>query len=120
MVIKMNVLQLRQRIIRSMIRTSDRTKNIRRPEKYIYRDYLNDAYMRMLRLCIKANRQRGEVRKKLQYELDTELEVIKGLVDIAASPEDPVISVGLHEIWSKELSEIGRMIGGWIKSDAGK
>lgn len=35
----------------------------------------------------------------------------------AVSPEDRLISPGLHEIWSKELNEIGRMLGGWKKSN---
>lgn len=100
-----------------MIHVSERTNNMRRPEKFVYRDMLNTAYMRMLRMCIKANKSRGNLRRDYQNELDVELDVIRSLVDVAASPEDPLISVGLHGVWSKELSEIGRMIGGWIKSD---
>lgn len=43
--------------------------------------------------------------------------VLRSLVDTAVSPEDRLISPGLHEIWSKELNEIGRMLGGWKKSN---
>lgn len=113
----MDTLQLRQKIVRSMIRVNERTNNMRKPEKYVYREHLNTAYMNMLRLCIKANRTRGPARRELQAELDTELDVIRSLVDTAVSNEDRLISTGLHEVWSKELSEIGRMLGGWIKAN---
>lgn len=103
-----------------MIRVTERTNNMRKPEKFVYRDYLNKSYMRMLRLCIKANRAHGNVRREYQSELDVEFDIIRSLVDVAASPEEKLISPGLHEVWSKELKEIGRMIGGWIKSDASR
>ena len=48
---------------------------------------------------------------------NTKLDVLRSLVDTAVSPEDRLISPGLHEIWSKELNEIGRMLGGWKKSN---
>lgn len=85
----MDNLQLRQRIVRSMIRVGERTNNMRKPEKFEYRKHMTAAFMDMLR----------------------------SLVDTAVSPEDRLISPGLHEVWSKELNEIGRMLGGWKKSN---
>lgn len=113
----MDTLLLRQHIVRSMIRVGERTKNMRKPEKYVYRDQMNQAYGNMLRLCIRANRARGQKRRQLQDDMDTELDVLRNFVDTAVSPEDRLISPGLHEVWSKELNEIGRMLGGWIRSD---
>ena len=99
-----------------MIRVSERTNSMRKPEKFVYRERLTSTYM-MLRLCIKANHSRGQVRRQPQNEIDTELDVLRSLIDTAASPENRLISNGLHEVWSKELNEIGRMLGGWIKSN---
>ena len=113
----MDTLQLRQRIVRSMIRVNERTNNMRKPEKYVYREHMTAVYMDMLELCIDANRSRGENRRKLQAKMDTKLDVLRSLVDTAVSPEDRLISPGLHEVWSKELNEIGRMLGGWINSN---
>lgn len=110
-------LQLRQRIVRSMIRVSERTANMRKPEKFEYRKHMTAAFMDMLELCIEANRARGSRRVELQNKMDTKLDVLRSLVDTAVSPEDRLISPGLHEIWSKELNEIGRMLGGWKKSN---
>lgn len=109
----MDNLQLRQRIVRSMIRVSERTENMRKPEKFEYRKHMTAAFMDMLELCIEANRARGSRRVELQNKMDTKLDVLRSLVDTAVSPEDP----GIHEIWSKELNEIGRMLGGWKKSN---
>ena len=105
----MDNLQLRQRIVRSMIRVSERTANMRKPEKFEYRKHMTAAFMDMLELCIEANRARGSRRVELQNKMDTKLDVLRSLVDTAVSPEDRLISPGLHEIWSKELNEIGRM-----------
>lgn len=116
----MDNLQLRQRIVRSMIRVSERTANMRKPEKFEYRKHMTSAYADMLELCIEANRERAgsAKRRELQKKMDTKLDVLRSFVDTAVSPEDRLISQGLHEVWSKELNEIGRMLGGWIGSDA--
>lgn len=109
----MDNLQLRQRIVRSMIRVGERTNNMRKPEKFEYRKHMTAAFMDMLELCIEANRARGQRRVELQNKMDTKLDVLRSLVDTAVSPEDRLISPGLHEVWSKELNEIGRMLGNW-------
>ncbi|WP_455619654.1 diversity-generating retroelement protein Avd [Eisenbergiella sp.] len=113
----MDSFELRQRITRSMIRVSERTANIRKPEKFEYRKHMTSVFMDMLELCIEANRSRGNKRLELQNRMDTKLDVLRSLVDTAVSPEDRLISPGLHEVWSKELNEIGRMLGGWKKSN---
>ena len=113
----MDNLQLRQRIVRSMIRVNERTANMRKPEKFAYRQHMTAAFMDMLELCIDANRSRGKARQELQDKMDTKLDVLRSLIDTAVSPEDRLISPGLHEVWSKELNEIGRMLGGWKKSN---
>lgn len=91
----MDNLQLRQRIVRSMIRVSERTANMRKPEKFEYRKHMTAAFMDMLELCIEANRARGSRRVELQNKMDTKLDVLRSLVDTAVSPEDRLISPGL-------------------------
>lgn len=94
----MDNLQLRQRIVRSMIRVGERTNNMRKPEKFEYRKHMTAAFMDMLELCIEANRARGQRRVELQNKMDTKLDVLRSLVDTAVSPEDRLISPGLHEV----------------------
>ena len=83
----MDNLQLRQRIVRSMIRVGERTNNMRKPEKFEYRKHMTAAFMDMLELCIEANRARGQRRVELQNKMDTKLDVLRSLVDTAVSPE---------------------------------
>lgn len=66
----MDNLQLRQRIVRSMIRVGERTNNMRKPEKFEYRKHMTAAFMDMLELCIEANRARGQRRVELQNKMD--------------------------------------------------
>lgn len=113
----MDNLQLCQHIVRSMIRVSERTANMRKPEKFEYRKHMTAAFMDMLELCIEANYSRGPERKALQDKMDVKLDVLRSFVDTAVSPEDRLISPGLHELWSKELNEIGRRLGKWIQSN---
>jgi len=113
----MDTLQLRQRIVRSMVRVNERTQSMRKPEKFVYREQLTAVYMNMLRYCVDANRSYGNKRRSLQAKMDTELDLLRTFVDVAVQPEEKLISPGLHDVWSKELNEIGRMLGGWIKSD---
>ena len=54
----MDNLQLRQRIVRSMIRVSERTANMRKPEKFEYRKHMTAAFMDMLELCIERSEER--------------------------------------------------------------
>lgn len=113
----MDKLQIQQRIVRSMIRVSERTANMRKPEKFEYRKHMSAVFMDMLELCIEANKTRGPERKALQDKMDVKLDVLRSFVDTAVSPEDRLISPGLHELWSKELNEIGRQLGKWIQSN---
>lgn len=113
----MDTLQLRQRIVRSMIRVNERTQSMRKPDKFVYREILKASYLNMLRYCVDANRSYGNRRRSLQDKMDSELDMLRTFVDVAALPEEKLISPGLHEVWSKELNEIGRMLGGWIKSN---
>jgi len=108
-------LRLQQKIVRSMLRLDERTANMKKPEKFSYKRYAGDAYMKLLELCIEANAERGS-KKPLQSRMDMELDKLRVFVDTAVAPEIKLISPGLHEVWSKELNEIGALLGTWIKT----
>lgn len=85
----MDNLQLRQRIVRSMIRVSERTANMRKPEKFEYRKHMTAAFMDMLELCIEANRARGSRRVELQNKMDTEQTAQAGRCLLCGQKGDP-------------------------------
>ncbi|WP_427340948.1 hypothetical protein [Caloranaerobacter sp. DY30410] len=45
-----------------------------------------------------------------------ELDTLRALIRLSADPQLRYLSLKKYENWSKMLNEIGRMIGGWIKS----
>ena len=61
----MDNLQLRQRIVRSMIRVSERTANMRKPEKFEYRKHMTAAFMDML---VHISALRKKLRAALGYD----------------------------------------------------
>ncbi len=107
---------LQQKISRMTLKSYARIANFRKPEKYTLGAEIQAAELRMLRLAILANKTRTTKRQHFQFELDAELEVVRALVDQAVAPEAKIISPGLHREWSAELSEIGRLLGGWMNT----
>ncbi len=65
-----------------------------------------------LEMIIRANRARDK--REALYAIDTELEVLRTQVRLATDLE--FMPLGRYETWSGYLAEIGRMLGGWIKS----
>jgi len=68
----------------------------------------------IFRLCIIANKK--YYKKTTLQNLDIEIEVLRGFLVYAVSPEVKYISIKKYEIWSKKINEIGNILGGWIKS----
>ena len=87
---------------------------MRKPDKFTVGAAIQESQYRLLRLCVVANIERGS-KKPYQTQMDQEIAVIRAYIDMAVMPEVRLISPGLHEEWSKELSEIGRLLGAWIK-----
>lgn len=107
---------LQQKISRMTLKSYGRIANFRKPEKYTLGAEIQAAELRMLRLAILANKTRSTKRQHHQFELDAELDYLRALIDQAVAPEAKIISPGLHRDWSQELNEIGRLLGGWIKT----
>jgi hypothetical protein len=108
-------LRIRTAITRSMMFLDERTKHMKKPYKFSYQQKMNDAYLEMLTLAIAANKAHGS-KKTYQRKIDVQLDILRALIDTAVNPRNRLISPGLHEVWSKELNEIGCMLGAWIKS----
>lgn len=71
----------------------------------------------MLEAAIDGNLERGSKRPH-QQRLDREKAKLSGFLGVAVAPNVRLISPGLHEEWSKEISEIGRLLGGWMAKTA--
>lgn len=81
-------------------------------ERFTSAAEIRRSYLKLLELCVRANKTRR--RLPLLYDLDTELDVLRSIVRITRvmglMPFKKYEQISLH------LAEIGRMLGGWIKS----
>jgi four helix bundle protein len=81
-------------------------------EKFTLVSEIKMTMWRLLRLIITCNRR--YYKKTILQELDTELDVLRSQIRLAM--ELKFLSFKKYETWSRLLDEIGRMIGGWMKS----
>ncbi len=81
-------------------------------EKFALAGEIKLAMARMLRLIIQANKR--YFKKSTLQDIDVELATVKTYVRLAR--DLGFLPFNKYEHWSKMLDEIGRMLGGWIKS----
>jgi hypothetical protein len=70
------------------------------------------SMFRLLELVIICNKK--YYKKTTMQELDVELDVLRSYIRLGMSLK--FLPFKKYEIWSGYLNEIGKMIGGWMKS----
>ena len=87
-------------------------KQFPRSERHTLVVEIKRTLFQMVRLITRANKER----RKLEWlnQLDAELELLRA--QIRLSMELGFLPMRKYENVSKDLAEIGRMLGGWIKS----
>lgn len=85
-----------------------------RSERYALATDIKQCMYRMLQLIIRANKERSK--RQYQFEIDVELDTLRSFIRIAADPQFNYLPLRKYENWSKQLNEIGRMLGGWMKT----
>ena len=83
-------------------------------EKYALANDIKESMYTMLRLIIAANKK--YYKKTTMQDIDVELETLRTLIRLASDKELQLLPFRKYENWSKMLSEIGKMLGGWIKT----
>lgn len=68
----------------------------------------------LMKLIIRANKK--YYKKTTLEEMDIELAWLKMEIRFAADPDIRYLPIKKYEHWAKMLNELGRMLGGWIKS----
>ena len=81
-------------------------------EKFSLAQDIKHTMISLLEQIIRANRSRDK--RTMLYTIDTELEVLRTQVRLAMDLQ--FLPFAKYEIWSNHLAEIGRMLGGWLKS----
>lgn len=83
-----------------------------RSEKYALAGEIKKVMASLLRLIIQANKR--YFKKTTLQDIDIELQTLKTYVRLSKDLE--FLPTRRYEIWAKQLDEIGKMLGGWIKS----
>lgn len=66
----------------------------------------------LLRLIIVCNKR--YYKKTTMHELDAELDVLRSYMRLAR--DLALLPKAKYEVWARQVDEIGRMLGGWLKS----
>ena len=90
-----------------------------RTEKFVLAKQIRESMYRMFQLAVVIEKKYYK-RTTLQ-ELDVELDVLRHLVRLAADKklypdQAPCLPFKKYEHWAKLLDEIGKMIGGYMKT----
>lgn len=88
-------------------------------EKYVLASDIRKSMYNMFQLSVMIEKK--YYKKTTLQELDIELDVLRHLIRLAADKklypnQKPCLHFKKYEHWSKLLSEIGKMIGGYMKT----
>ena len=86
--------------------------NFPKYEKFVLCTQIKNLVLEIARIIIRANKSSSK--KRFLYRIDVKLEELKLLIRFAH--ERKYLSHGKYENASKKVAEIGRLLGGWIKS----
>lgn len=90
-------------------------RNFPKFERHVFGAEIRQTLWRMLRMIIICNKRYHK--KTTLTDLDAELDVLRSQVRMAFNFR--YIDTKKYESWSRRNDELGRMIGGWIKSQNG-
>ena len=85
--------------------------NFPKAQRFVLAQQIENTFLKMIELIITANKLNSK--KRMLFLLDIELEKAKVLVRLAVDLR--YISIARYGIFCEKLSEIGRLLGGWIK-----
>lgn len=80
-------------------------------EKFTLAADIKRSIFKMLELIIRCNKSRDK--KGLVYEIDVELDISRSFIRLAM--ELGFLPFKKYEVLSNHFTELGRMVGGWIK-----
>lgn len=110
---------MKNKIYEMILYGSPALEQFPKADKYTLGKDIRQTMYNILRLVIMLENK--HYKKTTLGELDTELDVLRHFVRMAADAnlhqnKKPCLSFRKYEIWSRKIDEIGRMIGGYQKS----
>lgn len=84
-------------------------------QRFVLGQQIENTSLKILELIIQANNEKDSVKKLLLLkEINTQLEVLRALLQISC--ELKFMNVKSLGYIITQIDEVGRMLGGWIKS----
>jgi len=84
-------------------------------ERHVLSQEIRASLWRLLRLVVTCNRR--YYKKTTLQDLDVELDLLRSQVRLAH--QLGYMPIAKYETWARQLDEIGRMVGGWLRSQRG-
>src|SRR4030042_5969103 len=106
----MEDLKIRQKIEDMMQYGYTALKNYPKTERYTLAANIRQSMYNLLKQVITANKR--YCKKTTIQDLDVELDILRSYIRLSHGLG--FLPIRQYENWSKQLNEIGRMIGGWI------
>ena len=105
-------LQVQQRVYDMMLYAYPALEQFPKSQKFSLAQDMKHCMDKIIRLVITANKK--YTKKTTLQELDVEIAALKVYVRLAADLQ--YLPLKKYEVWSEKLVEIGKMVGGWIRS----
>lgn len=88
-------------------------KQYPKSERFVLAADTKQCMYNILKLIIRANKR--YFKKTTLQDLDIEIDTLRHLIRVGLFLE--FLPFKRYETWTKQIDEIGRMLGGWIKSN---
>lgn len=108
----MEDLKIRLKIETMAVYAYSALRQFPKSERHVLSQEIRQTLWNLLRLVIICNKRYHK--KTTLQDLDAELDLLRSQVRLAKDLQ--YLPFRKYEIWSRLIDEIGRMIGGWIKS----
>lgn len=105
-------LKIRQKTEDMIAYAYEALRQFPKSERHTLAADIKHCMFRLLRLIIETNKR--YYKKTALQEMDVELDLLRSYVRLAMSLG--FLPFKKYEVWSGYLAEIGRMLGGWMKS----
>ncbi len=87
-------------------------KSFPKSEKYVLSNDIKKTFFDMLAIFLTANKSQNK--KKYLYDADVQLDILR--FRIRAAKDLQYLKIKQYEILAGKLNEVGKLLGGWIKS----
>ena len=105
-------LQVQQKVYDMMLYAYPALEQFPKSQKFSLAQDMKHCMDKIIRLVITANKK--YTKKTTLQELDVEIAALKVYVRLAADLQ--YLPLKKYEVWSGMMVEIGKMVGGWIRS----